>query len=88
MSLSKKSKLETLSKKEIDLITAHAEKRRNVPLVKSTQVNMRLDAITLKKIKLMAKKQGVPYTTYIAKLLLEDIERLWSVFNQVKVNTK
>ena len=39
----KRSKLETLTTKEINDITKRAAKRKNVPLVVSKQVNMRLD---------------------------------------------
>ncbi|MBF0312448.1 MAG: hypothetical protein HQK50_14215 [Oligoflexia bacterium] len=74
-----KSQLEELSKKDIEEMTKAADKKRNVPLVKSTQVNMRIDHDSLEKIKILAKKIGIPYTTFMTKLLLEDVERLWSV---------
>ena len=42
----KKSILEKLSSKEIEEITSKVEKKKNIPLVKSQQVNMRLDGDT------------------------------------------
>lgn len=78
----KKSKLETLSYEQIEAITHSAEKRRNVPLVKSQQVNARIDATYLEKIKVMARAQRLPYTTFITKLIREDVDRLWSVFHK------
>ena len=77
-----KSKLETLTKDDIEVITQLADKKKNVRLIKSTQVNMRIDQASLSKIKILAKKIGVPYSSFMAKLLLEDIERLWSVLKK------
>ena len=45
----KKSVLEKLSSKEIEEITSTAKKKKNVPLIKSQQVNMRLDSDHLEK---------------------------------------
>ena len=78
----KKSKLESLTADQIEEITEHSEKRSNVPLIKSSQVNMRLSEEILKKAKSLAKAQKLPYTTFLTKLLQEDIERLWSVFHK------
>ena len=78
----RKNKLESLSSKEIENITTHSEKRKNIPLVKSSQVNMRLTSDLLAKAKKLAKSQGLPYTTFLTKLLAEDIERLWGVFKK------
>jgi predicted DNA binding CopG/RHH family protein len=80
----KKSKLESLSKKQIEEITKKAEGRDDIPLVKSQQVNMRLKTETLEKAKQLAKAQGVPYTSFLTKLLKEDIERLWDVFKKAE----
>ena len=79
----KKTKLESLSDRQIDEIIRHAEFRRDVPLIKSSQVNMRFNTEILAKAKKLAKAQGVPYTTFLARLLKEDIERLWGVFKKV-----
>lgn len=78
----KKSTLEKLTPEQIEKITAHAERAKNVPKIISQQVNMRLDGNTLVRAKKLAKAQGVPYTTYLTKLLKEDIERLWEVFKK------
>jgi predicted DNA binding CopG/RHH family protein len=77
-----KSRLETLTSRQIEEITAHAEKRTDVPQVTSQQVNMRLDGETLGRAKKLAESQGVPYTSYLTRLLKEDIERLWDVFKK------
>ncbi len=80
----KKSLLEKLSSKEIEKITSAAEKKKNVPLVKSQQVNMRLDGEHLAKAQILAKLQGIPYTSFLTQLLREDLDRLWSVYNKAK----
>jgi hypothetical protein len=80
----KKSVLESLSSKQIEAITEAAEKKRSVPLIKSQQVNMRLDGEHLKKAQVLADLQGIPYTTFLTQLLREDLDRLWSVYNKVK----
>lgn len=82
--MKKKSLLEGLSSKEIESITKAAEKKKNVPLVKSQQVNMRLDGEHLKKAVILAKLQGLPYTTFLTQLLREDLDRMWSVYNKAK----
>lgn len=77
-----KSKLESLTNKQIEEITAHSEKRTDISLIKSEQVNMRLSEELLKKAKDLAKVQNLPYTTFLTKLLKEDIDRLWSVYKK------
>jgi predicted DNA binding CopG/RHH family protein len=78
----KKSKLETLTSKQIDHITELVDKRTDVPLVSSKQINMRVSSDLLERIKLLASAQGVPFTTFLSRLLKEDIERLWSVYKK------
>jgi predicted DNA binding CopG/RHH family protein len=80
----KKSLLESLSSKQIEAITQSAEKKKNVPLVKSQQVNMRMDSEHLEKAQVLAKLQGIPFTTFLTQLLREDLDRLWSVYNKAK----
>ena len=77
------SVLDTLTDKDIETITEHAAKRRDVRLVASKQVNMRVSAETLAKAKKIAASQGKPVTTFISSLLHEDIDRLWKVYNKV-----
>ena len=78
----RKSQLERLTAHQIDEITTRAEKARNVPQVTSQQVNMRLDGETLARAKKLAVAQGVAYTSYLTRLLKEDIDRLWQVFKK------
>ena len=79
----KKSKLERLTSSQIEGITRAANKRTDVPLVRSKQVNMRLDAEHLERGKLLAAAEGVPYTSFLTRLLREDIDRLWRVYKRV-----
>ena len=78
----KKSKLESLSSKQIEEITRAAEKRKDIPLVRSKQVNMRLDTESLERSKALAAAEGVPYTTFLTRLLREDIDRIWRAFKR------
>jgi len=43
---------------------------------------MRLSKDILDKGKKLAKVQGIPFTTYLTRLLKEDIDRLWDVFKK------
>ena len=79
----KKSKLETLTKKQIENITGKVEKRSDIPLVSSKQVNMRVNDELLERIKLLASAQGLPFTTFLGRLIREDIDRLWKVYKKV-----
>ena len=72
----RKTKLESLTSAQIEKITAKASKKKQVPLVISNQVNMRLDPGTIEKVKRLAQAQGVPYTTFLARLLKEVIKDL------------
>lgn len=77
------SKLGQLTAKQIEEITRAADNRNDVPLVRSKQVNMRLDSRHLEQSKLLAEAEGVPYTSFLTRLLREDIDRLWRVFKKV-----
>jgi predicted DNA binding CopG/RHH family protein len=77
------SVLDILTDEDIETITEHAAKRRDVRLVASKQVNMRVSAETLAKAKKIAASQGKPVTTFLSSLLHEDIDRLWKVYNKV-----
>lgn len=79
----KKSSLEKLTAKQIETITERAERKKNVPKITSQQVNMRMDSTTLNRIKELAEVQGIPYTTYLTRLLREDIDRLWDIYQKV-----
>ena len=78
-----KSILASLTNEDVDLITKHAENRTDVPLVASKQVNMRLNPETMARARKLAAAQGKPVTTFLANLLNEDVERLWSVYKKV-----
>lgn len=78
----KKSKLESLTKKQIESVTRHAEKRDDIPVVTSKQVNMRVNNELLSRIKVLASAQGVPFTTFLGGLIREDIDRLWKVYKK------
>lgn len=78
----KKNRLKDLTEKQIERITLEAEKRTDVPLVKSQQINMRLKTDTLEKAKKLAAVQGIPYTTFLTRLIREDIARLWDIFKK------
>ena len=78
----KKSRLEALTSRQIEEITRAAKKRSDVPLVRSKQVNMRLDTEHLERGKLLAAAQGIPHTTFLTRLLREDIDRMWRVFKR------
>jgi predicted DNA binding CopG/RHH family protein len=43
---------------------------------------MQIRGDTLEKAKKLAAAQGLPYTSLLSRLLKEDIERLWGVFNK------
>jgi predicted HicB family RNase H-like nuclease len=78
-----KSSLAFMTSADVDLITKHAENRTDVPLVASKQVNMRLNPETMARARKLAAAQGKPVTTFLATLLNEDVERLWSVYKKV-----
>jgi len=81
----KKSRLETLTKRQIESITERAEARSDVPVVSSKQVNMRVNDALLGRIKQLAAAQGLPFTTFLGRLLKEDIDRLWRVYKKANV---
>ena len=45
---------------------------------------MRLDGENLKRAQVLAKLQGIPYTTFLSQLIREDLERLWNIYNKTK----
>lgn len=77
-----KSKLNKFTTKEIDAITLKASKRKEAPLIKSEQVNMRIDPVHLQKIKELVSRCEEKYTTFIMNLLIEDINRLWAIYKK------
>ena len=81
---SRKSKLEKLTLKQIKHITELADKRTNVPIVSSKQINVQLSSDLLERIKLLSSAQGISFTTFLSRLLKEDIERLWNVYKKAQ----
>ena len=80
----KKSILERLTVKEIESITKKIAAKKDIPLVATKQVNMRLSPETMNRAKRLAAMEGRPVTSFLAALLKEDIERLWRVTAQQK----
>jgi hypothetical protein len=78
----KKMKLKDLTSDQIEAITKQAEKRKDIPLIKSKQINMRIDPVHLERIQIIAKQCGEKPTSLMARLLLEDINRLWKVYKK------
>jgi len=78
----KKIKLSNLTSDQIEAIAKQAEKRTNIPLVKSKQINMRIDPVHLERIQIIAKQCGEKPTALMTRLLFEDINRLWKVYKR------
>lgn len=70
-----------LTKSDFDEIMEKALKKKNVPVIKSEQVNMRLSPDILKIAKELAKRSKKPVTTFLSDLLIEDLKRIWKLAN-------
>jgi predicted DNA binding CopG/RHH family protein len=70
-----------LSKNDFEEIMERSSKKKNVPLIKSEQVNMRLSPDILKIAKELAKRSSKPMTTFLSDLLIEDLKRIWKLAN-------
>ncbi len=79
MKTRKKSSVNDLTDEQFNEIMAKVSRRKDIPLIKSEQVNMRLSPTVVNMARHLAKKAGRPLTTYLAELLSEDLERLWKV---------
>jgi hypothetical protein len=66
-----------LSKSDLDEIMLSVEKKKNIPLVKSEQINMKLSPEILNVAQKLAKRAGKPTTTFLSELLKEDLLRIW-----------
>jgi predicted DNA binding CopG/RHH family protein len=88
MKKKKKSLLETLTYDEIEEITRKADEKPITHIIKNEQVNMRVSSTYLKRIQTLADIEGIPCTTFLKKLLMEDIDRLWSIHQKYKAKTK
>ena len=81
-----KSILDSLSVQEIESITKKISKKKNIRLVSSKQVNMRLSPEIMARAKKIALIEGKPVTSFLASLLREDIDRLWSLLSKTGKN--
>jgi predicted DNA binding CopG/RHH family protein len=77
--MKKKISVNTISDKDFQEIMGGVIAKKNVPLIKSEQVNMRLSPSVILMAKKLALKAGKPLTTFLSQLLIEDLERLWKV---------
>lgn len=77
--MKKKTSVNSISDKDFQEIMDKVSTKKNVPLIKSEQVNMRLSPSVIFMAKKMASKAGKPLTTFLSELLIEDLERLWKV---------
>jgi hypothetical protein len=71
----------SLTKSDFDEIMENSLKKKNVPVIKSEQVNMRLSPDILKIAKELAKRSKKPVTTFLSDLLIEDLKRIWNLAN-------
>lgn len=70
-----------LTKNDFEEIMEKASKKKKVPMIKSEQVNMRPTPDILKIAKELAKRSNKPMTTFLSKLLVEDLKRIWKLVN-------
>jgi predicted DNA binding CopG/RHH family protein len=77
--MKKKISVNDLTADQFEEIMTKVAKKKNIPLIKSEQINMRIAPDLLFMAKELAKKTGKPVTTFLSDLLKEDIQRLWSV---------
>lgn len=68
-----------LTKEDFEEITKAAKKKKNVPLIRSQQINMRMTEDLVKMAKVLAKRAGKPTTTFLSDLLREDLLRIWKL---------
>ena len=77
--MAKKTSVNNLTDDQFEEIMGRASARKDIPLVKSEQVNMRLSPDIVRMARHLAKKAGRPLTTFLAELIAEDLRRLWKV---------
>ena len=79
--IKKNISINDLTKNDFEEIMDKASKKKNVPMIKSEQVNMRLTPDILKIAKELAKRSKKPMTTFLSELLIEDLNRIWKLAN-------
>ena len=80
--MKKKISVNDLTSRQFEEIMDNVSKRKNVPLIKSEQVNMRLSPDIVFVAKQLAKRAKKPMTTFLAELLSEDLLRIWKLANR------
>jgi len=80
--MKKKFSVNDLTDRQFEEIMENVSKRKNIPLIKSEQVNMRLSPDIVFVAKQLAKRAKKPMTTFLAELLSEDLLRMWKVANR------
>jgi predicted DNA binding CopG/RHH family protein len=80
--MKKKFSVNDLTDRQFEEIMKNVSKRKNIPLIKSEQVNMRLPPDIVFVAKQLAKRAKKPMTTFLAELLSEDLRRMWKVANR------
>jgi len=68
-----------LTHAQVEEIMNKVSKRKDIPLLKTEQVNMRLSPDLLFIAKKLAKRAGKPVTTFLSELIGEDLHRIWKV---------
>ncbi len=68
-----------MSTKDFNEIMSAVALKKNVPVVKSGQINMRLAPEIVGIAKELAKRAGKPTTTFLSDLLKEDLLRIWKL---------
>lgn len=68
-----------LSDEDFKEIMSSVDKKKKIRVVKSEQINMRLSPDVVKIAKELAKRAGMPTTTFLSDLLKEDLLRIWKL---------
>lgn len=77
--MKKNISVNNLTDDQFNKIMDSVAKKKNVPLVKSEQVNMRLTKDMVFIAKKLAQRAKLPMTTFLTELLSEDLRRMWKV---------
>ena len=77
--MKKHTSVNDLTKADFDEIMKKSSKKRDVQMIKSVQINMRLSPDILKIAKELAKRSKKPVTTFLSELLIEDLKRIWKL---------
>ena len=75
----KKISVNNLSDDQFEKIMNNVAKKKNIPIIKSEQVNMRLTKDMVFIAQKLAQRAKLPMTTFLTELLSEDLRRMWKV---------